>query len=50
MNNLKIWTAANKKAKIEKKIPADLPHVFISSVAHLGLEELKEELWKALNK
>ena len=39
-----------QKAKIEKKIPADLPHVFISSVAHLGLEELKEELWKALNK
>ena len=39
-----------QKAKIEKKIPSDLPHVFISSVAHLGLEELKEELWKALNK
>ena len=39
-----------QKAKIEKKIPSELPHVFISSVAHLGLEELKEELWKALNK
>ena len=37
-------------AKIEKKLPADIPHVFISSVAHIGLEDLKEELWKALNK
>ena len=37
-------------AKIEKKLPADLPHVFISSVAQTGLNELKEELWKALNR
>ena len=36
--------------KIEKKLPEDIPHVFISSVAGTGLGELKEELWKALNK
>ena len=39
-----------QKAKIEKKLPKDLPYVFISSVAQTGLNELKEELWKALNK
>ena len=37
-------------AKIEKKLPADIPHVFISSVAGTGLPELKEMLWKALTK
>ena len=39
-----------QKAKIEKKLPADIPHVFISSVAQTGLNELKEELWKALTR
>ena len=39
-----------QRAKIEKKLPADIPHVFISSVAQTGLNELKEELWKALNR
>jgi GTP-binding protein len=38
-----------QKEKIEKKLPKDIPHVFISSVAQTGLNELKEELWKALN-
>ena len=38
-----------QKAKIEKKLPADIPHVFISSVAQTGLNELKEALWKALS-
>ncbi|MBO4585065.1 MAG: GTPase ObgE [Bacteroidales bacterium] len=37
-------------AKIEKKLPKDVPHVFISSVAGTGLNTLKEELWKALTK
>ena len=37
-------------AKIEKKLPADIPHVFISSVAQTGLQELKDILWKALTK
>ena len=38
-----------QKARIEKKLPADIPHVFISSVAQVGLNELKEALWKALS-
>ena len=37
-------------AKIAKKLPADIPHVFISSVAGTGLADLKEMLWKALTK
>ena len=41
---------AKQKSKIEKKLPDDIPHVFISSVAQTGLNELKEELWKALTK
>ena len=38
------------RAKIEKKLPKDLPCVFISSVTGEGLDLLKEELWKALNR
>jgi GTPase len=36
--------------KIKKKLPADIPVVFISSVAQQGLEELKDLLWKELNR
>jgi GTP-binding protein len=39
-----------QRKKIEKALPEGIPHVFISSVAQIGLNELKEELWKALNK
>ena len=39
-----------QRAKIQKKLPADIPHVFISSVAQTGLNELKELLWKALTR
>ena len=39
-----------QQARIEKKLPPDIPCVFISSVAQTGLNELKEELWKALNR
>ncbi len=35
--------------EIEKELPKDLPHLFISSVAQLGLTELKDALWKMLN-
>ena len=38
------------RAIIEKKLPQDLPCVFISSVTGEGLDHLKEELWKALNR
>jgi GTP-binding protein len=38
------------RTRIEKKLPKDLPCVFISSVTGEGLDHLKEELWKALNR
>ncbi len=31
-------------------IPKKIPHIFISSVAQIGLTELKDLLWKTLNK
>ena len=31
-----------ERKKIEKKLPEGIPHVFISSVAQTGLNELKE--------
>jgi GTP-binding protein len=34
---------------IEKELPADIPHVFISSITGKGLVELKDLLWRALN-
>jgi len=36
------------KADVKKHIP-DIPHVFISSVARIGLDQLKDLLWKAIN-
>jgi len=37
------------KKEIKKTLPKKIPHVFISSVAQTGLEELKDVLWKKLN-
>jgi GTP-binding protein len=37
------------KAEMTKELPAQVPHLFISSVAQLGLVELKDLLWKAIN-
>ena len=37
------------KEEIEKELPKDLPHLFISSVAQTGLNELKDRLWQILN-
>ena len=39
-----------EEKKIEKTLPKDIPHVFISSMNQQGLKELKEELWKALHR
>jgi len=36
-------------AAIKKELPHQIPHVFISSVTHKGLTELKDLLWKVLN-
>lgn len=38
------------KHAIEHELPKDVPHVFISSVAQTGLTELKDVLWRTLNK
>ena len=37
------------KNEIEKELPANIPHIFISSVTGKGLAELKDLLWKVLN-
>lgn len=37
------------KAAIEKELPTNLPHVFISSLTRQGITELKDLLWKTLN-
>lgn len=36
-------------AEIEKTLPSDLPHVFISAVTGQGITELKDMLWSAVN-
>ncbi len=38
------------KAAISKELPANIPHIFISSVTNKGLTELKDLLWETLNK
>ncbi|HEX8461010.1 MAG TPA: GTPase ObgE [Segetibacter sp.] len=38
------------KEAIEKELPANIPHIFISSVTQKGLSELKDMLWNILNK
>ena len=37
------------KQAIKKELPANVPHLFISSVTGKGLTELKDLLWKVLN-
>jgi GTP-binding protein len=37
------------KEELEKEIPEGVPYVFISSVAQMGLTELKDKLWQMLN-
>ena len=38
------------KQGLSKNLPEKIPYVFISSVAHQGLDELKDILWSELNK
>ena len=35
---------------IAQELPANIPHIFISSVTGKGLTELKDILWSLLNK
>ncbi len=37
------------KTEIKADLPKDLEAIFISSVAQIGLQELKDKLWKMLN-
>ncbi|HUQ67100.1 MAG TPA: GTPase ObgE, partial [Flavitalea sp.] len=37
------------KSAIKNELPQNIPHIFISSVAQQGLNELKDLLWKTLN-
>ena len=36
--------------EMKKEVPAGIPSVFISSVAQKGIDELKDLLWKEINK
>ena len=38
------------KEAIEKELPANIPHIFISSLTNKGLVELKDMLWEELTK
>ncbi len=38
------------KKEISKELPKNIPHLFISSITQTGLTELKDALWKVLNK
>ena len=37
------------KEAIEKELPKNIPHVFISSITGQGLIQLKDMLWETLN-
>ncbi len=37
------------KTSVEKELPVNIPHLFISSLTNKGLIELKDLLWKVLN-
>ncbi|MGZ5248069.1 MAG: GTPase, partial [Flavitalea sp.] len=37
------------KTAIEKELPKDVPHIFISSLTGKGLQQLKDMLWESLN-
>jgi GTP-binding protein len=37
------------KDAVEKELPKNVPHIFISSITNSGLVELKDRLWEALN-
>jgi len=37
------------KEAIQKELPQNIPHIFISSVTQKGIPELKDLLWKVLN-
>ncbi len=38
------------KEEIAATLPDDVPYIFISSVAQIGMQELKDKLWETINK
>lgn len=36
------------KEEIAKTLPKDVPHIFISAAANMGITELKDQLWEAI--
>ena len=47
---MKLERAAKKKiAEIKAELPKGVEALFISSVAEIGLQQLKDKLWKMLN-
>ena len=38
------------KQEIAAQLPANIPHLFISSITNKGLSQLKDLLWDTLNK
>jgi GTP-binding protein len=36
------------KEEIAKTLPNDVPHIFISAPANMGITELKDQLWEAI--
>jgi GTP-binding protein len=41
---------AEMMEQLKRELPQDVDHVLISSVAHIGLDELKDKLWALLHK
>jgi len=38
------------QAEMKRELPADIPSVFISSVAQKNIDDLKDILWKEINR
>lgn len=36
--------------EIEKELPEDVPHIFISSVTNLNIQQLKDLIWREMNR
>ena len=46
---LKEWELHQVCQRLERELPDDLPHVFISAVSGMGINTLKDMLWSAIN-
>ena len=46
----KNWRDEELMAEMEQTLPADVPHIFISSITGLNIQKLKDLLWSELQK